>query len=178
MFWVLFWHLLKWSGLLRAQHYPSQPLEQINGIKYAQYLFLSNVSYKYCSDSVFMSSTGTYLETNKSYPWDQKQRYYRKNILVYVSVCFPTYCPVGRKVNCYLLAQTVARFPIHPAGLRQYYHLHQLRYLSKGFCKKKYSNGFIKAWKHKCAFIYEEETNYCSINASFKVICKTRGHVL
>lgn len=35
---TFFWHPLKWSGLLRAKHFPSQPLAQIWWIKYAQYL--------------------------------------------------------------------------------------------------------------------------------------------
>lgn len=30
----------------------------------------------------------------------------------------------------------------------------------QGYLQKNYSNSFIKAWKHKCALIYMEETNY------------------
>lgn len=56
--------------------------------------------------------------------------------MVDVSIHFPTYCPVGREVNCYSLSQPAVRFLIHPARLGQYYHLHRLRYLSKGICKK------------------------------------------
>lgn len=68
----VFWHPLKPAGLLRTQlTSPSQLLAQSSWIKYAEYSLLSNVSHKYCSDSVFMSSTETDFETNKSYPWDQ-----------------------------------------------------------------------------------------------------------
>lgn len=68
---MLFWYSLKPLGLLRAENFPRQPLAQISWIKYSQYLFLSNTSYKCCSGSIFMSSAGTDLETNKSYPQDQ-----------------------------------------------------------------------------------------------------------
>lgn len=71
-------------------------------------------------------------ETNKSYPWEQRQGYYGNNVLVDASVCSPTYCSEGKRLNCYLPLQTAVRFLIHPTRLRQSYHLHQLRYLING----------------------------------------------